>query len=280
MEVPRNQRLFSTPQRPSGTCYTSSVSTELEVHNVIFKWKLENISSRNFVPHFSYESTRFQDAEKKQYFSFKLISDRSGEMALELRKESVCSHLSASFYPRLPCSDAACSNTAVTFSAAVVNAQGTLTHVSRGEVFEEQSSIKRKFLSVKLLDKALVNNTLTILCEVHFIDMMKGLHIREPSASFITKDIKQVLHMDKTLTDVSVIAGGREVRVHKAILSARSDVFRAMFANNMKESFKNEVRIDDMTDRVLQELVHFMYTDEVSTCMNCPGINFDILVHD
>ena len=36
-------------------------------------------------------------------------------------------------------------------------------------------------------------------------------------------------------TDVTLVVGGQEIKAHKTILAANSDVFRAMFENNMKE---------------------------------------------
>ncbi|CAJ0931022.1 unnamed protein product, partial [Mesorhabditis belari] len=51
-----------------------------------------------------------------------------------------------------------------------------------------------------------------------------------------------------------------EIPVHKAVLAARSKVFRSMFEHPMKESSTSEVCIDDVDAEVVKEMLHFMYT--------------------
>ncbi len=61
---------------------------------------------------------------------------------------------------------------------------------------------------------------------------------------------------------------GRTVHipVHKLILSARSSVFKAMFARNLKKKKtniardNNEIVISDFSPKVIREMLHFMYT--------------------
>ncbi|GMT18075.1 hypothetical protein PFISCL1PPCAC_9372 [Pristionchus fissidentatus] len=52
----------------------------------------------------------------------------------------------------------------------------------------------------------------------------------------------------------------RTFYVHKAILAARSKVFRAMFEHKMAESSRNEVLIDDVEPEVMREMLLYMYT--------------------
>ena len=46
-----------------------------------------------------------------------------------------------------------------------------------------------------------------------------------------------------TLTDVSIRCDKKTIKCHKAVLSARSAVFRAMFQHDMRENKNNEIII-------------------------------------
>jgi speckle-type POZ protein len=48
--------------------------------------------------------------------------------------------------------------------------------------------------------------------------------------------------------------------MHKAILSARSPVFSAMFEHQMLEGKSNRVQIDEIDPEVLYEALRFIYT--------------------
>ena len=63
------------------------------------------------------------------------------------------------------------------------------------------------------------------------------------------------------LAEVVVVVGKQEFPAHKAILAQRSEVFRAMFNANMKESLKKRVIIEDMTGDAVSDLLTFIYTD-------------------
>ena len=68
------------------------------------------------------------------------------------------------------------------------------------------------------------------------------------------------LFNDKEFSDVEIKCGGEIFNCHKAILSTRSDVFRAMFQADMAESRTQEVTIRDMDSEVAREMLHFIYT--------------------
>ena len=59
-------------------------------------------------------------------------------------------------------------------------------------------------------------------------------------------------------------SSSRVLPVHKAILSNRSKVFRAMFAFNMAEVAYSEVVIRDLDVDTLEELIYFLYTGGLS----------------
>ncbi len=79
---------------------------------------------------------------------------------------------------------------------------------------------------------------------------------------------------DGFLSNVTIVAGGKEFKAHKAILSARSPVFRAMFEHDMREAIKNQVTIEDLSPEVVQEVLTFVYTGQSP---NLKGMSADLL---
>ena len=66
-----------------------------------------------------------------------------------------------------------------------------------------------------------------------------------------------------TLSDVTLAVGNEKFKAHKAILSARSPVFRAMLKHDgFKEQQENFVRITDHDPKVVKEMLKFIYTGE------------------
>ncbi len=65
------------------------------------------------------------------------------------------------------------------------------------------------------------------------------------------------------LSDVKLVCKGVALKCHKLVLSARSDVFKAMFSHkDAQEEQTNIVNIVDSTPDCVLEMVNFMYTDD------------------
>lgn len=73
----------------------------------------------------------------------------------------------------------------------------------------------------------------------------------------------EALLTEGRLADAVLVADGREWRVHKAILVARSPVFAAMFEHDMAESKSSRVTIGDVSADVLDQVLRYMYTGKV-----------------
>ncbi|KAJ8678635.1 hypothetical protein QAD02_014422 [Eretmocerus hayati] len=113
----------------------------------------------------------------------------------------------------------------------------------------------------------LPHDTLTVLCEIRACrGIINILGISISSQLRIQKtqpdDFGALLDSEE-FSDVSLIVGCREFRVHKAILAARSPVFLAMFKNDMKEKYENIVEIPDIDERVMREVLRFIYAERV-----------------
>ncbi|XP_052034555.1 TD and POZ domain-containing protein 1-like [Apodemus sylvaticus] len=111
----------------------------------------------------------------------------------------------------------------------------------------------------------LPEDQLTICCKVSIAGAIFSMPGQNMTPAI--KDPRHVLADDlgklwenSIFTDCSLFVGGHEFRAHKAILAARSPVFRAMFEHEMQERLKNLVEIHDLDPQVFQEMMGFIYT--------------------
>uniref|UniRef100_A0A0E0BAQ8 BTB/POZ domain containing protein n=1 Tax=Oryza glumipatula TaxID=40148 RepID=A0A0E0BAQ8_9ORYZ len=72
--------------------------------------------------------------------------------------------------------------------------------------------------------------------------------------------------------DVEFRVGGETVAAHRAVLAARSRVFRAELFGPMKEGVaaNGTIQVDDMDAEVFRSLLHFVYTDSLPPEMGTP----------
>jgi len=68
-----------------------------------------------------------------------------------------------------------------------------------------------------------------------------------------------VLFEDRELADASLNCGGSQLRVHRAILAARSPVFKSMFVGGMQESLTAVIEIPDVDASAAEAMVEYMY---------------------
>ncbi|XP_014207969.1 speckle-type POZ protein isoform X2 [Copidosoma floridanum] len=69
-------------------------------------------------------------------------------------------------------------------------------------------------------------------------------------------------------SDVILEVQERQFKAHKCILSARSEVFAAMFRHNTNEKNENIVKITDIRPEVMEEVLRFIYFGEVLNLEN------------
>ena len=68
-----------------------------------------------------------------------------------------------------------------------------------------------------------------------------------------------VLYNTAAGSDVSLLVDGHEYRCHRLVLAARSPVFKAMFASEMKESLSGEVVVEEAQSLAFREFLRFLY---------------------
>ncbi|CAL1297374.1 unnamed protein product [Larinioides sclopetarius] len=73
----------------------------------------------------------------------------------------------------------------------------------------------------------------------------------------------KALFVKEYLTDVKLKTKTKSFPAHKMVLCARSTVFNRMLAIDMKEKNTDCIKVDDLGDDVVQQLLLFLYSDTV-----------------
>lgn len=123
----------------------------------------------------------------------------------------------------------------------------------------------------KLNDGIFPNDEFTVLCTIIFseddnfkddFDQPIPTQLQSPVNKFSLPENFLSLLENSEYSDVIVsCVNGKEFRVHKNILASRSAVFDAMFKYNMKENESNYVEISDIDEKVLEQMLRYIYTD-------------------
>ncbi|XP_059120848.1 speckle-type POZ protein-like [Peromyscus eremicus] len=113
--------------------------------------------------------------------------------------------------------------------------------------------------------RLLPHDQLTLLCMVSMVkdsfsisDQKRKPGIQVPRCTLA--DELGELWDNSRFTDCCLVVSGQEFQAHKAILAARSPVFRAIFQHDMEESRKNRVEITDLEPQVFKSMMDFIYT--------------------
>ncbi|GBN99999.1 Protein roadkill, partial [Araneus ventricosus] len=147
---------------------------------------------------------------------------------------------------------------------------------------------KSKLFACK--DLLLPNGTLTLKCDIaislgtttdqtavlsYFEDVIPLLQESEDlskcfkekssldSVSDLQSDLKKILDSE-TFSDVSLQVSSEVIRAHKAILGARSSVFKYLLTDDTKENNVNNVVIEDLDVETLRRLLLYMYTGTIN----------------
>ena len=108
------------------------------------------------------------------------------------------------------------------------------------------------------------HDSLIIVCDVFVSpdsDTTAPILIHVPHCS-LSDDYGQLFE-NQNLSDVTMSVNDTEFKVHSVILAARSPVFAAMFKHDMKERNTGIVKVDDIDQGVMKEVLRFVYTGKV-----------------
>ncbi|XP_021052422.1 TD and POZ domain-containing protein 4-like [Mus pahari] len=109
------------------------------------------------------------------------------------------------------------------------------------------------------------DDKLTLLCKVSVLQDSFSIYGQKPRPAIkvpkcTLEDDLGKLWENSLFTDCCLLVAGCEFRAHKAILAARSPVFRAMFEHDMEASLKNHVELHDLDPQIFKEMMYFIYT--------------------
>ena len=70
------------------------------------------------------------------------------------------------------------------------------------------------------------------------------------------------MYSNGKLADVALLCGQgiTKINAHRLVLSSSSDYFNAMFTNNLAETHKEEIQINNVDGEALKSLIDFIYT--------------------
>ena len=94
-------------------------------------------------------------------------------------------------------------------------------------------------------------------------DILKKAMKREAETNLFIEDMTKLMD-DWEISDFRLKCGSKIFMVHKAILGARSKVFRAMFLSGMKEAVDGEAVITDIDEKTLEEILNYLYSGKLS----------------
>jgi speckle-type POZ protein len=248
------------------TNVSGSQHSELTTNTLQFTWQIVNYSSRarNCAPDTAIKSPPFVFYDKEswmQIFFFPKGNDQAENEAEDVGKWSaICLIIESE--------DRCHGNYHI--ELAVLNGFGKKLHSRHfhkeipfplGWGFDEficQSELEnpKKYL--------LPDDKLTILCRIEKTDKEVCDCPNEDAQTLVLRrrlveDYATLLERGTT-SDVHFIVQNLKIPAHKAILSARSPVFAAMFQNEMQENSSNEVIVTDVEPDAFKEMLQFIYT--------------------
>ena len=127
-------------------------------------------------------------------------------------------------------------------------------------------------LLVKIVTSRLMlqDGNLTLLCELevygpdrHF-GVSKSNELSDKSLRKVNLELGNIFG-DKTFSDVKIKCKRKAFFCHRAILSARSPYFMAMFQADTLENKTRKVYIRDFKAKVVSEMLHYIYKGTVSS---------------
>ena len=78
----------------------------------------------------------------------------------------------------------------------------------------------------------------------------------------LASDLWQLFRQD-VLTDYTLVCGGEEVRVHRAVLAARAEYWRGALTSGMREATGARAEVSQVTRQTLHLLLEFIYTGRI-----------------
>ena len=91
----------------------------------------------------------------------------------------------------------------------------------------------------------------------------KILSMSESSSQETISTLGKTILEDDATTDFTIRCDTKNFRVHKAVLCARSEVFRASILTPMQEVLSGEIFVKDVGEKSLASVINYLYTGEL-----------------
>ena len=72
------------------------------------------------------------------------------------------------------------------------------------------------------------------------------------------------LYLQQELSDLVLIVENRRFPVHRVILAARSQYFRALLYSGLKESYQTEIEIKNANEEAFEHVLRYLYRGSVN----------------
>lgn len=119
--------------------------------------------------------------------------------------------------------------------------------------------------------KYLPNHELILRCEVWYA-LDEGGGSKSPLHPQVPESILEELLTRQAFSDVVLTVNGKEFKAHRAILSARSPVFKAMFDRDPTPVKTSRIEISGMDEATFVGLLRFIYTGEAENADNAANL--------
>ncbi|CAO2207325.1 unnamed protein product [Urochloa humidicola] len=148
------------------------------------------------------------------------------------------------------------------FEAYLLNNDGTLTSIGtnrRLQVYKPETPWTSLYQHVERRDLEMTCST------TGFVRLLCGvIVVSESSMPISPPDIGN--HLGRLLdsgvgTDVSLIVGGEQFPAHRAVLAARSPVFKAKLFGSMEDATMPSITVQEIEPAAFKVMLQFMYTD-------------------
>ena len=92
---------------------------------------------------------------------------------------------------------------------------------------------------------------------------MPSINFVKNATCVFIEDMTKLME-DSETSDFTLKVANKDFKVHKAVLAARSGVFRTMFLSGMQEAVEGEAVITDVDEETLQEVLQYIYMGKLS----------------
>jgi len=153
-----------------------------------------------------------------------------------------------------------------------VHEQPSSTIQVDGKRAEASIDLIRRSLLLASEYQLLPGDCLRIGCDIMILQEYKLVSSQNSTAQLemqdrMVYDFKN-MYEDGLLADCKIICGDEIFPCHRAILAARSEVFKAMLSSEWEESSTSSIEISDLSSETIENTLEYIYTGQIELHYN------------